>query len=444
MFREKYLISQRGLPSGEMFQGAAKPASLKPEAQKPLKIDSKATDAVRREAAEKAAEGRRKMMETVVPKIANAILEKIFGHNADLVKHELGPKYEQIIENIGGSLKKPGDKYLRSALIDDRVHIIFQLDGHEIDMDLAAVLLLSDEEVKSLRPLITLKREKRAPEAKPETVWTKAEKVIQEEIMDIIFALKPDDVPDTLEVEEILATPMIKEIRAKLVKSYKAGKPYEVTTTDQGFKLESQDPKNFPEQEFNIEEFWDKFAATARLDAEWYGRRAEDMNLEEIKLLLLGDEKRGIQGRSIGEIQAQYGPIPGDHIYNLKELERKEHFSDIRTEIDSLWDFQTQFRDGMPEQDRTYVLDTAQKSLRILDQKCPKLKIGEFMTKYKNVTDRKDMRKLAVNTYSQIWSSVDFGTIKESAAASLFLGYLTLMERVYNDQFDHSIPILTK
>lgn len=376
MFQEKYLIFQRGFPGG-WLQGAAKPAS-KPEAQKPSEIDSQATEAQRRAAAEKFAASRREAMETV-PQIADHILEDIFGHNADLVKQELGPKYERIIKNMERDLN-PGEKYLKSVLKVDGVHIVFeQPNGRSLDMDPATVLLLSDEEVRSFWPLVTLKREdvkREAAEAKPESFEAKADKVIMGEIMDLMFVFKPDHIPDTIEIEDIYKTPFMQAIRQLLIQSYRQGKPYDVTTTDQGFKLESQDPKNFPEREFHVEqaweEFWSEYAAaenakaseseaantdvdhwqdsvmgrssefddvvkeldpTAQLDEDWKGRKAEDMTLEDVETLIFGDAERGIQGRTIAEIEAIYGEIP-----NLAEMPirdalftraNKKYFSDL-------------------------------------------------------------------------------------------------------------------
>lgn len=450
MFHEKYLIFQRRFPNGEMFYRAAKPASSKPESQKQPQLTGKATDAERRKAAEKFARSRRETMETA-PEIADHILEDIFGHNAHWVKQELGPKYERIIENVRSFLKT-GEKYLRSVLIEDRVSIISEFEGHEIDMDLATVLLLSDEEMKPLWPLVTLKREKRAPETKPESFDARAKKVLMGAIMDLMFAFKPDYVPVTVKIEDIYKMPFFKAIRQFLIQSYKAGKPYEVTTTDQGFKLESQDSENFPDREFNIEqvweEFWSEYAAaenasgefadverkldpTAQLDEQWKGRKAEDMSLEDVETLIFGNTEAGIEGRSIAEIEEIYGKIPNSNEMPIRDalLERanKTYFPDIANGLD---DIKTYINNkSMSNKDVEHVQKLANEYLNRIVKECPEFsELDGLVNQYFDNEGNDEMRESIQDKLHSKVSKVSKGTIKEAAALELYRQFIDMFD----------------
>ncbi|MBI4235052.1 hypothetical protein HY604_02005 [Candidatus Peregrinibacteria bacterium] len=427
MFKEKYLIFQRGNPS--------------PEASKP--VDR--TEAELRQAKENAARSRREMMEKA-SQVADRVIEDIFGHNADIVKDKLGPKYDQIIDNLGDL--KPGEKYLKSVLKADGIHIFFVLDGRQVDFDLTTALLMTDEEIKTLWPLVTLKREdipaSRSPESKQETFEARADKYIMGPIMEMFLHFMPDSIPDDFDiVSAILKTSTIKEIRKALIESYKRGKPYEITTTDYGFKLESEDP-DLKTKEYDLERFFTYFKPTdiagmesgkdktADLDAQWAGRTAEDMSIDDLELLLFGDESKGIRPRTIAEIEKIYGQIPDSYeepkMDALITRAQKQYFPaayGTKKEIKK-WEIRNKSDQRTPE-DAEHIRQLAHKQLDDIVRQCPETReLDALVNKFfENMDDEEAQKNIKSEFFGKVLK-LSRGTMKQAAAAKFYEYFIEL------------------
>lgn len=431
MFKENYPIYQHRVDT---------PGQCSPESQKPPVC----TERMKNLMGEKACAARQEMMERDPKKIVDQILEDVFGHNKDIVSMRLGPKYDKIVKRFSGY--KAGEGYVKSVLGENgNVYVIFILEGQYYDMNLKDALFMTQGEISVLWPLITLKREKRAPETKPETPESRADKYIRGPVMDVIKAYIPDSIPDDFDIiSAIMATATVREIRAALIESYKRGKPYEITTTDEGFKLESHDPA-LKTKEYNLEKFFDdlirqtpelskrKVDKTAQLDKEWAGKKAKNMTIDELELLLLGDESRGIRPRTIKEIEAIYGPIPNPDEEPVMDAliakAQRQYFPDaykMKGEVDK---WLSGFKNGgMTFEDKEHLTQLAHKQLDGIVKECPELgELDAIANRYFENPDDEEARKTVKSEFFGKFLKLSHGAMKQAAAAKFYEYFIKLI-----------------
>lgn len=431
MFKENYPIYQRH--TGDI------PGQCTPESQKPPVC----TERMKALLGETACMARKEMMEKNPVKIVDQILEDVFGHNKDIVSMRLGPKYDKIVQNLSGY--KAGEGYVKSVLGEDgNVYAIFILEGQYYDMNLKDVLSMTHEEISVLWPLITLKREKRAPETKAETPELRADKYIRGPIMDVIKAYIPDSIPDDFNIiGAIMASATIKEIRAALIESYKRGKPYEITTTDEGFKLESHDP-SLKTKEYNLEKFFDlirqnpalsksKVDKTTELDREWAGREAEEMTIDELELLLFGNESQGIRPRTIKEIEAIYGPIPDTDEEPVMDAliakAQRQYFPDAYKMGEDVDKWLSGFKHSdMTFEDKEHLIQLAHKQLDGIVKECSEFgELDAIVNRYFENPDDEEARKTVKSEFFGKFLKLSHGTMKQAAAAKFYEYFLKII-----------------
>lgn len=182
------------------------------------------------------------------------ILDDVFGKgNREKVLENMdSANYEEALMSFGGMLNPPYNyKYKGTMQESGKVIVVFDDNGKEVKRGLSGLLFTTDEKIRELLALT------KTPVLNTRALERQADTYILGRVIEMVLHYGPDDMPDDI-LDRILSTDLIASIRRPLVESYKRGKPYKMTTIDDGFMLETDDPKDpaLPDMKYDMVRFW--------------------------------------------------------------------------------------------------------------------------------------------------------------------------------------------